>query len=143
MNKFIKIETKWYLVISLFSGMCGMDLGFAGSVIVRRESIVKDMVEDMVECDHDIDGFVRLKRLPFEVVFQNDILPVAKSIAEWNHWDCPVYALKDIRLLLTSPAFHLPIVDVVIGGFPCQDFSHAGKRKGLTTEREATSIIPL
>ena len=29
----------------------------------------------------------------------------------------------------------LPNADIVIGGFPCQDFSVAGKRKGLSAER--------
>ena len=29
----------------------------------------------------------------------------------------------------------LPIVDVVTGGSPCQDLSHAGKREGLSGER--------
>lgn len=119
-----------YKILSLFTGMGGMDLGFAHDVIVRHESVPPEWVSSPYE---PIDGFVHLDRLPFEVVFQNDILPAAKEIAEWNHWDHQ-YVLEDIRQrLATNTTF--PPADVVIGGFPCQDFSHAGKRQGMQTQR--------
>ena len=116
-------------VLSLFTGMGGMDVGFAEQVVVRRESVDGDVVES----DHEIDGFVRLKRLPFEIVFQNDILPCAQKIAGWNGWSHN-YVLKDIRELIAEN-YEFPAADVIIGGFPCQDFSHAGKRAGLESER--------
>jgi DNA (cytosine-5)-methyltransferase 1 len=116
-------------VISLFTGMGGMDVGFAEEVVVRRESVDPAFVEG----EHTIPGFVRLKRMPFEVVFQNDILPEAKRICEWNRWN-RAYHLEDIRDILASGR-PLPSAEVVIGGFPCQDFSHAGKRGGLDTMR--------
>jgi DNA (cytosine-5)-methyltransferase 1 len=118
-----------YRVISLFSGMGGMDVGFAEQVVVHRDSVRPDYIES----PHHIDGFVNLKRLPFDTVFQNDILPEAKRIAELNNWNHN-YQLKDIRTLLHEN-FPFPPADVITGGFPCQDFSHAGKRQGFDAAR--------
>ncbi len=118
-----------YKVISLFSGMGGMDIGFAEQVIVHKKSIK----ETYVESNYEIPEFVKLKRLPFDIVFQNDILPAAKKIAELNNWNHN-YHLKDIRdMLKENHAF--PSADVITGGFPCQDFSHAGKRQGFDSTR--------
>jgi len=116
-------------VLSLFSGIGGMDIGFSEDVIVHRDSVPDDWIHD----EQGPPGFVRLKRLPFETVFQNDILPDAKEFAELNGW-AHNYHLKDIRTLLDEN-FPFPAADVVTGGFPCQDFSHAGKRKGFDSAR--------
>jgi DNA (cytosine-5)-methyltransferase 1 len=116
-------------VLSLFSGMGGMDIGFSEDVIVHRDSVPHEWVHE----EHGPPGFVRLKRLPFEIVFQNDILPEAKEFADLNGW-AHNYHLKDIWTLLAED-FPFPAADVVTGGFPCQDFSHAGKRKGFDSAR--------
>ena len=118
-----------YKVISLFSGMGGMDVGFAEQVVVHKNSVQADYIES----DYEIDGFVNLKRLPFATVLQNDILPEAKRVAELNRWNHN-FQLKDIRDLLKDN-FAFPVADVITGGFPCQDFSHAGKRKGFDAAR--------
>jgi DNA (cytosine-5)-methyltransferase 1 len=120
-----------YKVLSLFSGMGGTDVGFSEQVVVHAESVDPDYIESTYD---RIPGFVNLKRLNFETVFQNDILPEAKRIAELNGW-AHNYHLKDIRELLADPAFVFPDADVITGGFPCQDFSHAGKRKGFDSTR--------
>jgi DNA (cytosine-5)-methyltransferase 1 len=117
-----------YRVLSLFSGMGGMDVGFAEQVIVHKDSVQPDYVEN-----DSTEGFVNLKRLPFTIVFQNDILPEAKRVAELNAWNHN-YHLKDIREMLKEN-FEFPAADVITGGFPCQDFSHAGKRKGFDSSR--------
>lgn len=117
-----------YKVLSLFTGMGGMDCGFAEEVIVQKQSVEDDWIDTVQQ-----SNFVSLKRLPFSVVFQNDILKEAKKLAELNHW-AHNYHLKDIRELLKEN-FAFPEADVVIGGFPCQDFSHAGKRKGFDSSR--------
>jgi len=114
-----------YKVISLFSGMGGMDVGFAEQVVVHRRSVCDDYI---ASCASTPD-FVNLKRLPFETVFQNDILPEAKRIAELNHWNHN-YHLKDLRDMLKEE-FVFPTADVITGGFPCTSFSHSGKREGF------------
>ena len=118
-------------IISLFSGMGGMDVGFAEQVIVHSESILSN---DLIDSAYTINGFVNLKRLPFKIVFQNDILPAAKKVAELNKWNHN-YILKDVRDLLKEDNYVFPDADVITGGFPCQDFSHAGKRKGFDSNR--------
>ena len=124
------IITPNHKVLSLFSGMGGMDIGFAEQVVVRKESVQPDFIDSPYAT---IDGFVNLKRLPFNIVFQNDILPEAKKIAELNKWNHN-YTFKDVRELLK--ANHVfPNADVITGGFPCQDFSHAGKRQGFDSTR--------
>ncbi|WP_243236033.1 DNA cytosine methyltransferase [Peptoclostridium litorale] len=98
-------------VVSLFSGCGGMDLGFRG--------------------DFKYLGNVYPNN-GFEVIFANDIFKEACMSYEnyFNH--TPVH--QDIKEYLDSGNV-IPKCDVVIGGFPCQDFSIAGKRKGLSSER--------
>lgn len=119
-----------YKVISLFSGMGGMDVGFAEQVVVHKNSVKESKY---IEEESVVPDFVQLKRLPFEIVFQNDILPEAKKIAELNKWNHN-FNLNDIRDLLKEK-FNFPTAEVITGGFPCQDFSHAGKRKGFDSNR--------
>lgn len=117
-----------YRVLSLFSGMGGMDVGFSEQVVVHQDSVDPAYVGSQYAFE-----FVNLRRLPFTTVFQNDILPEAKEIAELNGW-AHNYHLRDLRDLLAEN-FEFPAADVVTGGFPCQDFSHAGKRKGFDADR--------
>lgn len=126
-NKHRLKMTESYKVMSLFSGMGGMDVGFAEETVVHKNSIFSPDYTD------ETSDFVSLKRLPFEIVFQNDILPEAKRIAELNGW-AHNYHLKDIRDMLTEN-HEFPYADVITGGFPCQDFSHAGKRLGFDSNR--------
>ena len=70
-----------YKVLSLFSGLAGLDLGFSERVIVHRDSVD----EEFVESDAPTKDFVYLKQMPFTTVFQNDILKSAKEIAEFDH----------------------------------------------------------
>jgi DNA (cytosine-5)-methyltransferase 1 len=55
-----------------------------------------------------------------------EIDPFCRSVLA-RHWPgVPIY--KDVREL--DPAT-LPAVDVLVGGFPCQDVSSAGRRRGI------------
>jgi hypothetical protein len=84
-----------YKVLSLFSGLAGLDLGFSERVNVHRDSVD----EEFIDSEAPTKGFVYLKQMPFTTVFQNDILKSAKEIAEWNGW-AHNYVLKDIKELL-------------------------------------------
>lgn len=118
-----------YAVISLFSGMGGMDVGFAEQVVVHKNSVPAEFVASAATTPN----FVNLHRLPFETVFQNDILPAAKTVAALNGW-AHNYQMGDIRDLLKNN-YAFPAAHVITGGFPCQDFSHAGKRQGFDAQR--------
>ncbi len=92
-------------VVSLFSGCGGLDLGFEGG----------------------FDAFgTEYRRLPFNIKWANDLNPVAcrsykKNLADHIHCGDVWEALN------TMPKR----ADVVIGGFPCQDLSINGLRKGV------------
>ena len=43
--------------------------------------------------------------------------------------------MKNLGDITKISGYNAPIVDVVIGGSPCQDLSVAGKRSGLAGER--------
>jgi DNA (cytosine-5)-methyltransferase 1 len=62
--------------------------------------------------------------------WQVEIDKTARSVLA-RHWpDVP--KLPDVR---KCGAADLAVVDVLVGGFPCQDLSHAGNRAGLGGER--------
>ncbi len=118
-----------YKVISLFSGIGGLDLGFSGEVIVHHDS-VRD--PECIERSAPVKDFVALKRQPFEVIFQNDVEERAKEIVSLNG-SAANYRTQCIRELLDGDD-PLPNADVVIGGIPCKSFSHAGKREGFASD---------
>lgn len=124
-------ENEKYNVLSLFTGIGGMDIGFGGNVIVHNKSIATDF-SDKIDCKYDeIYGFVKLKPTNFNVIFQNDILQGAKTIYKLNTTHSN-YIVKSIYELLDEN-YDFPKADVIIGGFPCNDFSHAGKRQGFAS----------
>lgn len=117
-------------VISLFTGIGGMDMGFGGEVVVHERSVEDE--EFIRKRRHN--NFVELKRQPFQVKFQNDILKGAKEVCDANGTACDTYKTESICELLNE-GYEFPEADVVIGGFPCQDFSHCGKRRGTSSDR--------
>lgn len=67
------------------------------------------------------------------VVFQVELDPYCRSVLA-AHWPNAL-RFDDV---VTVGAAVLPPVDVLCGGFPCQDVSSAGKRAGLGTREEPT-----
>jgi len=119
-------------VISLFTGIGGMDMGFEGNVIVHKDSIANT---EFIKERHEIDGFVELHNHNFDIVFQNDILKGAKEVYGFNKTRTQEsYKTESIYDLLKKD-FTFHEAEVVVGGFPCQDFSHCGKRGGFTSNK--------
>lgn len=76
-------------------------------------------------------GKVALDREGIKVdnYYSSEIDKYAISITKYNHPD--IIHLGDVRDIDTSK---LPKINMVIGGSPCQSFSFAGKRKGMSTK---------
>ena len=127
-------------LLSLFSGCGGMDIGFEGKFICNKKSIPQeaDWVEEVVN-----DNWVLVKKNRFSTIFANDILPEAQ--ATWTKYmerydkDPSIYHLESIVDMVKAHRAGVKVfpdnVDIVTGGFPCQDFSVAGKRKGFDSEK--------
>lgn len=82
-----------------------------------------------------IGGFdLAFYRAGHEIVWQSELDPHASRVLA-HHWaDTPNYG--DIHDVPNRPPF-TPAVDVLVGGFPCQDYSVAGNRSGLAGDRGA------
>jgi len=66
----------------------------------------------------------------FETVAFCEIEPFCQRVLR-KHWPgVPVYS--DVRMLR---GYMFPNVDVITGGFPCQDISTAGRQKGIEAKR--------
>lgn len=129
-------------VLSLFSGCGGMDIGFEGGFCCLKNSINSTLHPDWIEQDYG--NWVKVKETGFQTVFANDIRPDAKSAwvsyfskkydnaNELFHLNSIVDLVKDAK---DGTSIFPDNIDIVTGGFPCQDFSVAGKRKGFQSDK--------
>ena len=129
-------------VLSLFSGCGGMDIGFEGGFKCLKKSINADIHPDWI-AEEDGD-WVSVVKTGFETVFANDIRPDAK--AAWVSYFSSIYdnaneiyridSIVDlVKRAQTGEKVFPDNIDIVTGGFPCQDFSIAGKRKGFNSDK--------
>ncbi len=134
-------KDKKYRVLSLFSGCGGMDLGFEGNFIANKKSFA----EDSPYIDQRInDNWIYLKKTQFQTVFANDILPEAEKawityMRRFGYSESVYHNISIVELVKMhrQGADIFPNeIDVVTGGFPCQDFSVAGKRQGFNSQKD-------
>jgi len=134
-------------VLSLFSGCGGLDLGLEGGFTTLKKSVNEKIHPNWIE-ENINRNFVRLNKNRFQTVFANDILPCAQKA--WYHFFSDrkkiegIYRLESIVDLVKkskSGEFQFPKnIDVVTGGFPCQDFSVAGKRLGFDSAKSHNGV---
>ncbi len=111
-----------YKVVSLFSGCGGLDLGMVGGFSYLGKYYEKH---------------------PFDIVWANDINDKATQTLKLNFSNpnvicgdiTKIVGINNDNQISLFPETEIPQADVVIGGFPCQDFSVAGKRQGLMVQR--------
>ena len=121
-------------VLSLFSGCGGMDIGFEGGFECLSRSINSVLHNDWIEENNG--KWVKVKATGFKTVFANDIRPDAKAawVSFFEKTDCDandIYRLESVVDLVKREKNGENIfpknIDIVTGGFPCQDFSVSGK----------------
>ena len=83
-----------------------------------------------------IGGFsLGLERAGMETIAFCEIEPFCQKVLR-KHWpDVPIY--DDVKELTNERlrADGITDIDIITGGFPCQDLSVAGKQKGITGDR--------
>lgn len=142
-NKKVEEKGKSTLnLLSLFSGCGGMDLGFEGDFSVLKSSVNEILNPNFIGKELD-NNFVQLKKTRFKTVFANDILKDARNA--WvnyfskrghNAEDYQTDSIVDLVKLHQCGTKVFPEnIDIVTGGFPCQDFSIAGKRNGFNSHK--------
>lgn len=128
------MKTNKYTVSSLFTGIGGFDIGFGGTVIVPREAVSE---EKFIKRDFD-SRFVELKENNFDIVFQNDIDKNVERILEFN--GIRHNFSNESIFNLVKNKYPFPKTDVILGGFPCQPFSHSGNRLGFENNKSHNNL---
>ncbi len=129
-------------VLSLFSGCGGMDIGFEGNFLINQNTLNHELFPDWISKIEKNN--ILLKETIFETVFANDINSYGKI--SWENYFKKKRNIKDIFHVESivdivkkykDGSFTFPQeIDIVTGGFPCQDFSVSGKRKGLNSHKD-------
>jgi DNA (cytosine-5)-methyltransferase 1 len=101
--------TPTYSTVSMFAGCGGLDLGFRGGFRYRGEWY---------------------KKHPFDVIQAYDFNE--KCVDTYRKNLGPHIIQADLSKL---PAKDMPKAEILIGGFPCQDFSSCGPKAGLDSHR--------
>ena len=100
---------KKYTLVSMFTGIGGLDMGFEGNFSYKGKNYLGQPYQVLAAYEKD----------------EKCVETIKKNL------DLPIQQLT----LSESVVGSIPSADVLIGGFPCQDFSSCGPKRGLSSER--------
>ncbi len=137
-------------LLSLFSGCGGMDIGFEGGFKTQKSTLNTEIHKNWIQSEEK-DNYI-LEETIFETKFANDISSHAK--VAWNSYfskkrgydlngtfrvDSIVDIVKEYK---NGDKNVFPKnIEIVTGGFPCQDFSVSGKRNGFNSHKDHNGTI--
>ncbi len=129
-------KNKKLRLLSLFSGCGGMDLGFEGNFTIFKNQH-NPRINSHWKVKELNERELLLPKTRFSTVFANDIRPDAQIA--WSNFFNDKEQIYHVDSIVDLVKLHknnnisiFPSnIDVVTGGFPCQDFSVAGKRLGF------------
>jgi len=123
-----------------------MDLGVEGDFFVHKRALNFSANPEFSYLKKH-KNLIKLPRTNFEIIFANDILKDAKNayipFFEKRNSKHIFHSESIVNLVKKAKAgkFSFPKADIVIGGFPCQDFSIAGKRLGFNSHKSHNGKI--
>ena len=122
------MKTEKFRHLSLFSGCGGMDIGINGNF-----KVIGNFVGSKKK-------WVKIPKTKFDTVFANDIKDSSRIFWEQNLRNTnSVFKHESIVDLVKKHKKDINIfpknIDLVTGGFPCQDFSISGWRKGFDSHK--------